>query len=147
MFIEIDEGAFDCIEDVDDANDARIRIINRLFTSMIDEKNIVYASRRNLKKLLDCNQINPEVKKYISWIMKNYINVYACRGYIKKKINASMHHEEVTYNTDETIIFVPFKKFRDVSETKMLTENENDSIFYQRIANYIYRRKHKSEYY
>lgn len=135
MWIELEEEIFHDIESIDNPYDKRVLALNSLFDSMWKCQHIVYASYSSLEKMLRHPMISATNQKFISWIMQKYVYVYECSEIVACKVFVTS--EDIKLSKDENGFRVSLSSFINVRETKLLTENESDALFFQRIFAYI----------
>lgn len=116
--------------------------INNLLNSMIAGKHIVYLSRNLIDKLLDLEYIDRRNKDYYKWVKQHYISIYAISDIIEYSVKIVVDSDRVVLNGK--CYQVPLEYFADCRETKLLTENETDGMFFVNIYHYII--NHKNEW-
>ncbi len=143
MFIELEDDLFDGIEKINDAYDERIQAIDHLFEAMNSGKHIVYAKYSNLQKVYRQETFGKRTREYVKWISDKYVQIYSCRDMVDGLITLSYKYDSVKRieRGDKTVFCLPIDMCVNITETKLLTEDDADGIFYIQMAKYVLSQK------
>lgn len=135
MWIEISNDIVEGACKNDDPMSKEVCIINDLIDSMFKGKHIVFLRKVMIDKLIKWDNLSPTNKKYLGLINQRYTTIYSVRDRIKYKIVVSKTSGDISLR--DKVYDVPLEYLEDVRETKFLTENESDGIFFEGICKLI----------
>ncbi len=102
--------------------------INKIFQLMLEEKHIVFASRKLLSTINSYNFTNPANKSIITQILIHYVEFYSSLPNINKKL--VVVPSETYFSATDNNEYITLDKCVNLSQAILSTENPRDYIFY-----------------
>lgn len=109
--------------------------INSLFYSMNKRKHVVMIDRQAISLLMKCDSIEYTSKAMMRWIECHYNDIYAIK--CKVSIFVVLIPEKESYFSNNTY-YLSIEQYQEFVESQLLTENDDDYLFYTRIYSFIY---------
>lgn len=145
MWIELPDEIEEYLSNINSAMNKSSLAINALFESMLKGQHIVFATRKLLSRIAELEYINPSNRDFICWIKQKYIYVYGCKDVVEYKIRVIS--QQNTIRIIDKTYEVPLEYFYDFRESKLLTENETDGVFFLDIYNFVRAQKRVSNFF
>lgn len=135
MFIKISKGLASLIAQNYSTGISEItNSLNSLFDAMYEKKHVVMVDRDSIALLMNCESITIKSKYVMKWIERHYNDLYA----ITKMLSISIILiEPGRAYLDGNVYYLPVDEYYNFCETQLLTENDDDFLFYLKIYPFI----------
>lgn len=109
--------------------------INSLFYAMNKRKHIVMIDREAISLLMKCESIEYTSKAMMRWIECHYNDIHAIK--CKVTVTVVLIPNSPSYFANNTY-YLSVEEYQEFVESQLLTENDDDYLFYTRLYSFIF---------
>lgn len=126
MWIELGDAVLDYITKNGNYND-NLMILENILFSMRRKQHIIYMPYTTMEKILSLNGISDHNKEYIIGLYDHRNELYSIRNDLQYRVSV-IPCGDIYLN--KNVFYVPFNCMKNISQSRLLVENESDGHFY-----------------